>query len=205
MSPRRPSPGPAGPGPAGPGPGDSRPAGPVPAGAASPRAASLRAVSSRAVLPCPAISAGCAVSADRSASPGGAASDGCAALSGLAAAAGDCIALRPGNSGTRGSWPARSISSPRPASRPPGQFSLAGAAAGRRYPAAPRDPLLAATVSSATHAKRDRECPGTDSAPAAGPDSPAPGAPGFPGPLAGHSRSQEEGDYRGHGAGRTRR
>jgi hypothetical protein len=38
-----------------------------------------------------------------------------------------------------------------------------------------------------------------------GADSPAPGAPGFPGPLAGHSRSQEEGDYRGHGAGRTRR
>jgi anti-sigma regulatory factor (Ser/Thr protein kinase) len=34
-----------------------------------------------------------------------------------------------------------------------------------------------------------------------GPDSPAPAAPGFPDPLAGHSRSQEEGDYRGHGAG----
>jgi anti-sigma regulatory factor (Ser/Thr protein kinase) len=34
-----------------------------------------------------------------------------------------------------------------------------------------------------------------------GPDSPAPEAPGFPDPLAGHSRSQEEGDYRGHGAG----
>ena len=34
-----------------------------------------------------------------------------------------------------------------------------------------------------------------------GPDLPAPGAPGFPDLLAGHSRSKEEGDYRGHGAG----
>ena len=129
-----PEPAPGDPGPADPGSDDSGPADPGPAGAGSPRA-----VSSRAVLPCPAMSAGCAVSADRSASPGGAASDGCAALPRLAGAADDCIALRPGNSGTRGSWPARSISSPRPASRPPGQFSLARAAAGRRYPAAPRD------------------------------------------------------------------
>jgi hypothetical protein len=74
--------------------------------------------------------------------------------------------------------------------------------ASSRWPAPPQDAgtrpppattLLAATVTSATHAKRDHEHPGTDSAAAAGSGSPTARAAGFPGPLAGHSRSQEEG------------
>ena len=54
-----------------------------------------------------------------------------------------------------------------------------------QVPAAPRDPLLAATVSSATHAKRDRECPGTDSAAAAGPGFTRSRGTRFPGPAGG--------------------
>ena len=84
--------------------------------------------------------------------------------------------------------------------------------ASSRWPAPPQDAgtrpppatiLLAATVSSATHAKRDREYPGTDSAAATGPRFT---------PLRGHpvsrarwrgipARRKKEGDYRGHGAG----
>ena len=102
------------------------------------------------------------------------------------------MALRAGISESRGSRPARSIGFT-PSSVPSGEpASLARAAAGRRYPAAPRG-HFACGDSGATHAKRDHQCPGTYS-------SAAP-VPGFPGPLAGHSRSQEERDYRGHGAG----
>lgn len=97
---------------------------------------------------------------------------------------------------------ARSVHQFTPSSVPSaGQFSLARAAAGRRYRPPPATTLLAATVSSATHAKRDRECPGTDSAAAAGPGIARSHSTRFPGPAGGASRSQEEGDYRGHGAG----
>jgi hypothetical protein len=55
--------------------------------------------------------------------------------------------------------------------------------AGTRPP--PATTLLAATVSSATHAKRDRECPGTDSAAAAEPGFTRSRGTRFPGPASG--------------------
>jgi hypothetical protein len=81
---------------------------------------------------------------------------------------------------------ARSVHQFTPSSVPSaGQFSLARAAAGRRYRPPPATTLLAATVSSATHAKRDRECPGTDSAAAAGPGFTRSCGTRFPGPAGG--------------------
>jgi anti-sigma regulatory factor (Ser/Thr protein kinase) len=71
----------------------------------------------------------------------------------------------------------------RPVCRASSRWPVPPQDAGTRPP--PATTLLAATVSSATHAKRDRECPGTDSAAAAEPGFTRSGGTRFPGPASG--------------------